>query len=309
MGWVMCIRDRFAGGRVLSLDGPDLNVREYGATTGDRAVVLLHGYSASIEWWEQVAPALAAGNRVVAIDLVGHGGSEATGDDSDYTATGQATAVLRALDALGIRQAAFVAHSMGGHITTAIAERSPDLVERVAVIDTAGGPGLIDLPVLGQIGCWPVLGAVADRLRGIDALTEGSLRTGFADDFPVPASAHRSLEQLTHRGVCKSTAVDDMNKERPIADRLAGTGKPVLVVSGGRDVLVPTAANVEQYTRAGLPPRLIAESGHSPLLERPDELIGLVGAFVNRLRGAQVRGETRSVRAAGSVVGGPGTLW
>jgi hypothetical protein len=46
--------EAFAGGRVLELDGPDLNVREYGAP-GDRAVVLLHGYSASIQWWEQVA--------------------------------------------------------------------------------------------------------------------------------------------------------------------------------------------------------------------------------------------------------------
>ncbi|MGZ8815321.1 MAG: hypothetical protein ACXWZI_15370 [Mycobacterium sp.] len=42
--------EAFDGGRVLELDGPDLNVKEFGAG-GDRAVVLLHGYSASVEWW------------------------------------------------------------------------------------------------------------------------------------------------------------------------------------------------------------------------------------------------------------------
>jgi pimeloyl-ACP methyl ester carboxylesterase len=84
----------FAGGRVLELEGPDLNVREYGPRS-DRAVVLLHGYSASIEWWEKVAPALAAtGQRVIAIDLVGHGGSEAPRDADQYGATGQAAAGL-----------------------------------------------------------------------------------------------------------------------------------------------------------------------------------------------------------------------
>ncbi|WP_082957701.1 alpha/beta fold hydrolase [Mycobacterium sp. E802] len=85
-----------AGGHVLTLDGPDLNVREYGPP-GQRAVVLLHGYSASIEWWDRVAPQLARDQRVIAIDLVGHGGSEAPNDAADYTAAGQASAVHDAL--------------------------------------------------------------------------------------------------------------------------------------------------------------------------------------------------------------------
>src|SRR6185437_14238788 len=67
--------EAFDGGRVVELDGPDLNVKEFGPP-GDRAVVLLHGYSASVEWWDRVAAAMPD-QRVVAIDLVGHGGSEA----------------------------------------------------------------------------------------------------------------------------------------------------------------------------------------------------------------------------------------
>ena len=51
--------EAFDGGRVLELDGPDLNVKESGPS-GDRAVVLLHGYSASVEWWDRVAPACSA---------------------------------------------------------------------------------------------------------------------------------------------------------------------------------------------------------------------------------------------------------
>jgi 2-succinyl-6-hydroxy-2,4-cyclohexadiene-1-carboxylate synthase len=54
----------FGGGRVLDLAGTSLNVREYGPG-GDRAVVLLHGYAASIRWWDSVAPRLAHNTRVV----------------------------------------------------------------------------------------------------------------------------------------------------------------------------------------------------------------------------------------------------
>ncbi|MEV0683022.1 alpha/beta hydrolase [Nocardia sp. NPDC050378] len=270
----------FAGGRVLTLEGPDLNVREYGPST-ERAVVLLHGYLSSIEWWEQVAPSLAApGHRVVALDLVGHGGSEATTADDDYSASGQATAVSRALDALGIRRAALVGHSMGGHIATLLAEREPERIERVAVIDTQGGPGLKDMPVMKTLGCRPLLGAVIDRFRGIDAIAEGSLQAGFGADFPPPPLAQRSLERATHRTVCRSTAATTMNDERAVAERLAALGKPVLVIWGEHDTLAPSATNIAKFTEAGLTPRVIPGSGHSPLVERPEAVVELVGPFV-----------------------------
>lgn len=273
----------FAGGHVVELDGPDLNVREYG-TDGDRAIVLLHGYSASIEWWEQVAPALASsGQRVVAIDLVGHGGSEAPRNDDDYGAVGQATSVTRALAVLGVRHAVLVGHSMGGHVATAIVEREPALVDRVAVIDTYGAAGLIEMPLLGKVGCWPVIGAVIDRFRSIDALTEDSLQTGFADDFEVPELAHRSLEQLTHRGVCESSAAIDLNEGQAVAERLANVDKPVLVVWGETDVLTPTDSNVDRYTRAGLAPQVIPVSGHSSMVEKPEALVALLEPFTTQV--------------------------
>jgi pimeloyl-ACP methyl ester carboxylesterase len=269
--------EAFAGGRVLELDGPDLNVREYGPP-GDRAVVLLHGYSASIEWWEKVAPALAdSGKRVVAIDLVGHGGSEAPRDVEPYSAAGQANVVRRALGALGVRRAVLVGHSMGGEVAIAVAESDPDLVERIVVSDTPADRDLVDGPVLGSVGCWPLIGPAIDRFRGVDALTESSLQTGFASAYPVPQLAHRSLERLTLQGVCHSGADDN---ERAVADRLAGLGKPVLVVWGDRDVLTPTTSNVERYAAAGLDPRVIAGSGHSPLVEAPAAFVAVITDFI-----------------------------
>ncbi len=131
----------FDGGRVLELDGPDLNVKEYGPG-GDRAVVLLHGYSASVEWWDRVAAALLD-ERVIAIDLVGHGGSEAPREAAQYGTDGQAEAVDRALEALGVSHAVVVGHSMGGLVAITLAEQHPERVERVAVSDTPAAEDLV----------------------------------------------------------------------------------------------------------------------------------------------------------------------
>ncbi|MUL82813.1 MULTISPECIES: alpha/beta fold hydrolase [unclassified Mycolicibacterium] len=264
----------FAGGHVLALDGPDLNVREYGPP-GERAVVLLHGYSASIEWWERVAPQLARDQRVIAIDLVGHGGSEAPIEAADYQADGQASAVHNALVALGVRDAVLVGHSMGGEVAAALAQRYPDLVERVVVSDTPAAEELVSMPLLGKMVCWPVIGPALDWFRGVDAITEGSLQSGFAADYPVPEYAHRSLERLTYSGVC-----DSKDGAPPVVETLAALHKPVLVLWGEQDVLTPTAPNVERYTAAGLPPVVIKGSGHSPMVEQPDQFLAAVTDFV-----------------------------
>lgn len=271
----------FGGGRVLDLPGVDLNVREYGPP-GERAVVLLHGYSASVEWWQPVAEELAAaGRRVIAIDLVGHGGSEAPRDAGQYGAQAQTTGVRQALAALGVRHAVLIGHSMGGAVATAVAEAEPDVVERVVVADTPGDDGLVAAPFMKNVVCTPVIGPALDRFRSLDAVDKSSLQTGFAADYPVPDFAYRSLKRLTHAGVCDSDVVEELNAEKPIADRLAGLGRPVLVVWGEQDVLTPTAANVARFAEAGLPPGVIVGSGHSPMVEKPDEFLSAITEFVS----------------------------
>ncbi|MEW2479366.1 alpha/beta hydrolase [Mycobacterium sp. NPDC049093] len=264
----------FAGGHVLELDGPDLNVREYGPP-GERAVVLLHGYSASMEWWEKVAPQLARDQRVIAIDLVGHGGSEAPADGAAYRSDAQATAVHNALVALGVRHAVLIGHSMGGAVSAELARQYPDLVERVVVSDTPGADDLVSMPLLGKMVCWPVIGPAMDLVRGVDAISESSLQTGFAADYPVPDYAHRSLERLTYTGLCDST-----EGPHPTVETLAALHKPVLVLWGDEDVLTPTAPNVERYTAAGLTPVVIKGSGHTPMVEQPDQFLAAVTPFV-----------------------------
>jgi pimeloyl-ACP methyl ester carboxylesterase len=288
--WVVSRTERaaepFAGGKVVELVGPDLNVRQYEA--GDRpgggrgSIVLLHGYAGSIQWWEGIAQRLADRTHrdVVAIDLVGHGGSESPRDSSAYGAVGQALAVRRAMAAVDVDEAVLVGSSMGGQVATLVAEQESDRVERVAVLDTFGAPGLYDLGPLQNAACWPVIGAAIDRLRAFDVVTKPSLQRAFADGFAVPDFAYDAVKRPTQRGICQSNAGDQMNRQRPTAERLAALGKPVLVIWGARDVLTPMAANAAAYRDAGINPTVIQAAGHSAQVETPGKVVKILTEFI-----------------------------
>ena len=73
-------------------------------------------------------PPLERDHRVVAVDLLGFGGSEKP--DAGYSIEEQADLVAQALSRLGVHEATVVGHSLGGTVVDALAERPADLVER-----------------------------------------------------------------------------------------------------------------------------------------------------------------------------------
>ena len=143
-------------GRVVELPGADLHVLDVGPRRA-RPIVLLHGYAGSIRWWDGVIPRLARRHRVVALDLLGHGGSDKPRDG--YSIPNQARLVARALAARGVSGATVVGHSMGGSVAVALAADHPNAVDRILVLDMATRPSsregfverLSHTPVVGQL--------------------------------------------------------------------------------------------------------------------------------------------------------------
>ncbi len=98
-----------------------------------RPILFLHGGGANAEWWADVAPRFRDVGRAIALDLRGHGDSDApAGGPYGFTAFGgDVLAVLRDLG----RPAALVGASMGGLVAMYVAARTP-LVERLVVVDS-----------------------------------------------------------------------------------------------------------------------------------------------------------------------------
>jgi pimeloyl-ACP methyl ester carboxylesterase len=111
--------------RALSRDGIPIAYRASGS--GDPAIVFVHGWSCDRTYWRHQVPAFESTYRVVTIDLAGHGESGA-GRDS-WTVPAFGADVVAVVDALDLRDAVLVGHSMGGDV---IVEAALSLGERVA---------------------------------------------------------------------------------------------------------------------------------------------------------------------------------
>ena len=59
---------------IVDVEGASITYRTYGDRE-DRGIVLVHGGAAHARWWDHIAPLLATGHMVVALDLSGHGDS------------------------------------------------------------------------------------------------------------------------------------------------------------------------------------------------------------------------------------------
>ena len=159
------------GGRILGLPGGDVQVYEEGSG-GGAPIVLIHCYSCSLHWWDELAPILAENHRVVRIDLLGHGGSQKP--KSGYSMEDQAGLVAGALDQLDVQGAVVVGHSMGFDVAVALAARASQLVDRL--VNIGSGPDEEEdcsLPLLARIGYWPVIGEALRRLSPDFAVKEG----------------------------------------------------------------------------------------------------------------------------------------
>ena len=89
-------------------------------------IVLLHGFLENQTMWQDLVPELSKKNRVITIDLLGHGESGCLG--YVHSMEENAEIVHAVLSKLRIRKAFFVGHSMGGYVALAFAELYPENV-------------------------------------------------------------------------------------------------------------------------------------------------------------------------------------
>jgi pimeloyl-ACP methyl ester carboxylesterase len=98
------------------------------------AVVLLHGFLENIGMWTPFVDEFSKKNRVIAIDLLGHGETECLG--YIHTMEDQADMVHAVLHILKIRKAIFIGHSMGGYIALAFAELYPENMKGLVLLNS-----------------------------------------------------------------------------------------------------------------------------------------------------------------------------
>jgi pimeloyl-ACP methyl ester carboxylesterase len=139
--------------RFYESQGLRLHYADWGNETAP-PLILVHGGRDHCRNWDALARALQPQFHVVTPDLRGHGDSEWTKGGS-YSLSDYVYDLTRLMGVLGLREAAFVGHSMGGMVCLVLAGTFSERVTRLAVLDGITVlPGLPRAPIHERIAKW-----------------------------------------------------------------------------------------------------------------------------------------------------------
>lgn len=267
------------GGRIFKLPDGDLQVAEHGPRDGS-PIVLIHCFSCAMNWWDGMVPLLDKDHRVITVDLLGHGGSEKPG--SGYTPANQAKVVAEALDRLEVSNATVAGHSLGGSVTVALSEQDPELVARAVIIDMPPDNSYGDLGFIAGLAFQPLIGEALWQIKPDFSIRKG-LGVAFAPGYDVPDAFVEDVKRMTYTSYDESpNGVDDFLNEESLDQRMAATGKPLMVLMGAEEQIVDDPQRALDQYKAAVPTaqtHLVAGAGHSPNVERPALTAKLLLAF------------------------------
>jgi pimeloyl-ACP methyl ester carboxylesterase len=248
-------------------------------------VVLIHGLGDEADTWRHIFPALARWRRVIALDLPGFGRSEKP--RRAYTLAFFARTIGELLDALGIRRAVLVGHSMGAAVAQRLALAQPDCAEQLVLI----GGGLPTEARRPPAQLWlflaPGLGEILyTSLRRSQAEAYATLRPYYSNLEALPQADQAFLRERVWARVWSAgqrraflsalrwLAIDQATRADAFRARLAHSRVPTTILWGEQDLIVPQAAGAG--LAALLPDarlQVIAGSGHLPHQEQPDQVL------------------------------------
>ena len=285
---------------VKSQDGVAIHYDVYGA--GEPTLLFIHGFALDGSLWDAQVKEIAQFERVVTIDLAGHGKSGR--DRKDWSIEAFGADVKAVVDDLGADQVLLVGHSMGGPVALEAGRRMKDSLVGIVLVDT-----LLDVtqktPEAERDAFTKELRA--DYQKTMAAMAENYL---FAPKTP-PAVKERVLR-----------AAAALDREAAIAMlRAAWSYDPLPVL---REIEAPIRAvnadkfptNLEENRKAmpGFEVSLVKGSGHYPMLEDPKRFSAAFSEAADRvvnaqvLPGAALTGEGSSVRRYAVHGSGPVTV-
>ena len=280
---------KYANGASRFMDLPGglhVHYRDQGNPKGP-AVVMVHGFSASLQAWEPWVAILGRDYRIVTLDLPGHGLTRAP---AGYRASTDAYAdvVDRLAQRLNLGPYVVVGNSMGGACAWDDALRHPGHVRALVLVDAAGWPrkgGRDDGPLIFKVLSSPI-GRLL--LRDIDSrpLVKDGLKAAYLDPALVtPALVDRYVELSRAPGHRDILMGIEARREAPVsADAFKAIKVPTLVMHGQKDTLVPLADG--QAFAAAIPgARLVTYPGvgHVPMEQIPDRSAAELAAFLDGL--------------------------
>ncbi|MDT3442998.1 alpha/beta hydrolase [Pseudofrankia sp. BMG5.37] len=244
--------------------------------SGNRDLLLVHGYQAHHKWWYRVLPALEEHWRVIRLDLSGHGDS---GRRDRYGVDMWISELIAVLDAVGSRHALLVGHSMGGRIAAVAGASHPDRFGGLVLLDSllrpagAPPPRMASLPPGRElVYASREIAAARFRLRPPQPEPSAEVVRPVAEYAVRPsASAQGWTWKFDQRGL------PPIDNDR-VVESLTRLRIPLWFVRAGRSLVVTD--EVAAYARTALPAGstfvTLPGAHHHLILDAADEFVRLL---------------------------------
>jgi pimeloyl-ACP methyl ester carboxylesterase len=237
----------------------------YSETGKGNAIVLLHGFLENQNMWHDLILEISKKNRVIAIDLLGHGESDCMG--YVHSMEDNADVIHAVLSELKIRKAIFVGHSMGGYVALAFAEMFPAKIKGLVLMNSTSKADSEERKI--------------NRSRAIKAVKKdyvGFIRLSIANLFN-PDNRERLSGEIEKvktealktplQGIVASLEGMKIRKDREAL--LRSTSYPILLILGKKDPVLNYEDGVKQIENT--PIKLVAfPDGHMSHIENSEEL-------------------------------------
>ena len=239
-------------------------------------VVLLHGFFENSTMWNYLAPVLAQKNRVVCIDLLGHGQTDCLG--YVHTMEDMADVVHHVLSELKIRKAVFVGHSMGGYVALAFAELYPEFMKGLVLLNSTSRADSEE--------------RITNRTRAIKAVKQNyvaAVRMSIANLFSEE-NREKLIEQIEWvreealqtplQGIIAAQEGMKLRKDREVLLHFAPY--PITLILGKKDPVLNYEENLEQIEGTNV--QLVTfNDGHMSHLENQAELENVLVDFIKKV--------------------------
>jgi pimeloyl-ACP methyl ester carboxylesterase len=266
----------------------NINTRFWQAGDNGSAVVLVHGFPASLECWDKNIDVLAQHHRVYALDWLGSGRTDKLPLVKDIFSL--VDFIVGFMDTLHIDKASLIGNSMGGGIVLGLVIQYPARVEKLVLVDSAGmGP---DVSVFYRIASIPLLGRLLTgkpTRQSIKKMTETifydpSLVTPdivnlYYELYRLPGMQEATMS-IVRAG---ATILGQRAKYWKTIRQALGTIKaPTLIFWGKQDKIIPVKHAQIAARIPGSELHIFDKCGHAPMIEHPEEFNKIVMDFLAR---------------------------
>ncbi|TYP99709.1 pimeloyl-ACP methyl ester carboxylesterase [Tenacibaculum adriaticum] len=237
------------------------------------AVILLHGFLENSSMWNKIDKELSQRNKVICIDLLGHGKSDCLG--YVHAMEDLADVVKAVLKAERIRSVTLIGHSMGGYVALAFTEKYLKNIKGLCLLNSTAQADNEERKKLR-------LRAIKMAQTNYESLVSMSIVNLFAEDTrnqfleEVEECKEVALKTSVHGYIaCSEGMRMRINREHVLASK----GFKKLIITGKKDSIINHKQIKEEAGRTQTP-LITLSNGHMSHIENSKELISLLKDFI-----------------------------